>query len=184
MTGEPRVRVDGTVSAEAEITVRRLSILLVAGAPHPSALTTAVATVEAHVDATIQQLLDRSGAAHSQLGAFLIDRTTASFRQTWAARQELLRDGFGVVVEPQALVQQLSLIVDARNALAHGDGSMTAMQTTSWSKAHELRRNFERKIQVSVEGRSLTITTRSVAIAVKMLIDYVIGLDLAVKEIR
>lgn len=178
------MRVDGSVSAEAEATIRRLSALLVESDPYSSALTTAVATAEAHVDATIQQLLDRSDARNSQLGAFLIDRSTASFRQTWSARHELLRDAFGIVVEPQALVQQLSLIVDVRNALAHGDGSLTPVQTTSWLKANELRRNLERRLHVSVEGRIITITSESVQTAVEMLIDYVIGLEMAVSAAR
>lgn len=183
MTGGPRVRVDSTVSAEAEVAIRRLAALLRGGAPYSSALTTAVAITEAHVDATIQLLFDRSPVRLSQLGAFLIGRSAASSRQTWSARQELLRDGFGIVVEPQTLVQQLSLIVDARNALAHGDSSLTSVQTASWSKANDLRRNLERKLCVSVEGRDITVTSESVKAGVEMLIDYVIGLDVAVAGI-
>ncbi len=178
------MRIDGSVSADAEATVRRLSALLEGSTPNSSAFTAAVAITEAHVDATIQLLLDRSDARNSQLGAFLIDRSTASLRQTWSARQELLRDGFGVVVTPQSLVQQLSLIVDVRNALAHGDGSLTSVQTTSWSKANELRRSLARTLQIFVEGRIITFTPKSVETAVKMLIDYVIGLDLVVSANR
>lgn len=135
---------------------------------------------EAHVDATIQQLLDLSATRRTKLGEFLVERSTAGFKQTWSARHEVLRDGFGVVINPQTHVQNLMLIVDARNAFAHGDGSLTAVQTTSWSRANELRRNLERKLHVLVVGRSISITRESVELAIRMLIDYVVALDAAV----
>lgn len=162
------------------MTVRRLARVLVERTPPSSALTVAVARTEAHVDATIQQLFDLSPARRSRLGEFLIGRSTSMFKQNWSARQEILRDGFGIVIEPQTLVQHLLLIVDARNALAHGDGALTAMQTTSWSRANELRRNLERKLHVSVAGRSIIITRESIEVATRMLIDYILALDAAV----
>ena len=168
------------VRAETEVTVRRLTRVLVERTPPSSAITVAVATTEAHVDAIIQQLFDLSCARKSKLGEFLIERSISTFTQTWPARHQVLRDGFGVAIEPQTLVQHLLLIVDVRNALAHGDGALTAVQTTSWSRANELRRNLERKLQVSVAGRSIIITRESLEIAIRMLIDYVIGLDVAV----
>jgi len=172
--------VSGMVGAEAEVTARRLARVLIERTPPSSALTVAVATTEAHVDETIQRLFDLSPARRSRLGEFLIGRSAPAFKQNWSARQEVLRDGFGIVVEPQTLVQHLMLIVDARNALAHGDGALTTMQTTNWSRANELRRNLERKLHVSVVGRSIIITRESVEETIRMLIDYVVALAAAV----
>lgn len=172
--------VKGTVGAEAEVTVRRLARVLVERTPPSSALTVAVATTEAHVDSTIQQLFDLSAARSSRLGDFLIERSISTFKQTWSSRHQILRDGFDVAIEPQTVMQNLLLVVDARNALAHGDGALTEFQTANWSRANELRRDLRRKLHVTVVGRSIIVTRESVEMAVRMLIDYVIALDSAV----
>lgn len=172
--------IEGTVGAQAEATVRRLARVLTERIPPASALTLAVATTEAHVDTTIQQLFDLSPARRSRLGDFLIERSASAFKQTWSSRHQVLRDGLGVVIEPQMVVQNLLLVVDARNAFAHGDGALTEYQTANWSRANELRRDLGRKLHVTVAGRSIIVTPESLEIAVKMLIAYVIALDAAV----
>lgn len=153
--------VKGTVGAEAEVTVRRLARVLVERTPPSSALTVAVATTEAHVDSTIQQLFDLSAARSSRLGDFLIERSISTFKQTWSSRHQILRDGFDVAIEPQTVMQNLLLVVDARNALAHGDGALTEFQTANWSRANELRRDLRRKLHVTVVGRSIIVTRES-----------------------
>ena len=172
--------VEGTVGAQAEATVRRLARVPTERIPPSSALTLAVATTEAHVDTTIQQLFDLSPARRSRLGDFLIERSASAFKQTWSSRHQVLRDGLGVAIEPQVVTQNLLLVVDARNAFAHGGGALTEYQTANWSRANELRRDLERKLHVTVAGRSITVTPESLEIAIRMLIAYVIALDAAV----
>ncbi|EXJ50375.1 hypothetical protein [Microbacterium sp. MRS-1] len=172
--------IEGTVGAQAEATVRRLARVLVERIPPSSALTLAVATTEAHVDTTIQQLFDLSPARRSRLGDFLIERSASAFKQTWSSRHQVLREGFGVAIEPQTVIQNLLLVVDARNAFAHGDGALTEFQTANWSRANELRRDMRRKLHATVVGRIIIITPESLEVAVRMLIAYVVALDAAV----
>ncbi|WP_426626089.1 hypothetical protein ACPPVW_08685 [Leifsonia sp. McL0607] len=173
------MRVDGLIDADAELTVQRIASALVDVTHAESVVMSAVATTEAYVDATIQRLVDEASVQRSLFGKFMVERSTAGFKQSWVSRQDVLRDGFGIVIEPQKLVQHLTLVVEIRNVLAHGDGLLTSLQTANWSRAIELRRNLERKLGVLIDGRRVTITQNSVRISTRILIDYVLALGAA-----
>lgn len=178
------MKVDRWISVDAEATIRRLSIARVDARDPESLLLSTVAIVEAFVDNVIQGLIDDAAAQQSRLGAFLLAKAEGTFRQSWQARNDILRGGFEVVVEPQVLAQDLQLVIDIRNALAHGDGSLTDQQVASWSKAVALRRNLERRLGVSISGRRIRLTSDSAGKAVTVLIEYISALEAAVREAR
>lgn len=178
------MKIDARVSIDAEVTVRRLSTELLDVRDPESLVLSAVATTEAHVDNVIQRLIDEVAAQQSRLGAFLLAKAEGTFKQSWQARNDMLRGGFGIVVEPQLLTQNLQLVIDVRNALAHGDGSLTAQQVASWSKAVALRRDLQSRLGVSVSGRKISLTPESARTAVTILVDFICALDTAVQVAR
>lgn len=171
------MRVDGQVGADAELVVGVLSQISCTSDTRGAAIISAIATVEAHVDATVKLLTDMDRQTRSKLGNYLVDQYESDFSRNWKSRQSVLRDGFGVFVESERVAQDLKIVVDVRNALMHGDGKLTDLQSAKWRTVVTLRRDMARRLDIELQGRRLVIGEGSAKKACSILIEYVLQLE-------
>ena len=64
------------------------------------------------------------------------------FTRTWPLRLEWLRKGFGIVIAGDPPFQAFDVAVEWRNAIIHGDGQLTDLQTRRLSKLLVLRKRM------------------------------------------
>ncbi|PCC43887.1 hypothetical protein CIK65_04645 [Brevibacterium aurantiacum] len=171
------MRVDSRIGIDGELVVGVLSQMSCTSDRREGAIVGAIATVEAYVDATVKRLIDMDSRTRSQLGNYLIDQYISELSRNWKSRHSVLRDGFGVFVESESVAQNLKIVVDVRNALMHGDGKLTDLQSAKWKSVVALRRDMANRLDIELQGRRLVLGEDSVKLACSILIEYVLQLE-------
>ena len=175
------MRVDASVSEATEQAVRRISVLWSDGVEPRQAITVAISIAEAHVDETILALIEHHDHRSDQLLGYLVDQAGGALRETWPKRREVLKHGFGVECT-QGAQQRMDLVIDVRNALAHGDGALTDRQLATWGRAFDLRGRLVRELGVDLHGRKLTVDRSALAKSLSAVREYLIELDVSVSR--
>ncbi|PCC48162.1 hypothetical protein CIK64_00190 [Brevibacterium aurantiacum] len=80
-------------------------------------------------------------------------------------------------VESESVAQNLKIVVDVRNALMHGDGKLTDLQSAKWKSVVALRRDMANRLDIELQGRRLVLGEDSVKLACSILIEYVLQLE-------
>lgn len=111
-----------------------------------------VSTVEAYTDAVGSELLWESVGGASGLVEYLAREAEVASAMSWDARVTHLRRHFGVNVKASTSWEQFEASTHARNAVAHGLGSLTAAQRRSTSVVPKLR-----KVGIVVSGGRLVL---------------------------
>lgn len=175
------VKVDpARLTASGERCLRRVSELYVLGLPASHFAIVVMAPVEVHVSGIMARLIALSGESSMLFGGALIRHVGEGFFDTWDDRLEWLKEGFGLGFAGDRPYQQLSLVVEARNAMVHGDGQLTSRQTAKPTSLRALRRDLDKVLDVTCRGILLEPAASSVEKTVDVVRRFVVAFDDAV----
>jgi hypothetical protein len=141
------------VTASGEICLQRLSALLVLHLPVEQLITTIGTIVEAHTSRVLEELLLMSEVSHTRTGSILLEEARDKLDATWESRADTLKNHFDVEYKGTGPYQDLLIVVNARNAVVHGDGHLTRRQLRNVNQLQKLRSDFRKKLTASIRGR-------------------------------
>lgn len=143
------------LTESGERCVQRLSELGQLHLP-PAQLLTAIGTaVEVHVSRIIARLIVLSGVQDDTLGQALLEHAEQEINKSWSSRGKWLKQGFGVEYMGDPAYQSFDTLVELRNAVVHGDGSLSDQQQKRGLAAlRTLRQAFAKRLDVEFYGRA------------------------------
>ena len=177
------MRIDAGVSGVAEDAIRSLYALM-----QPmhydsgSAVAMSAAIAESVADLLIDDLVSASGVSATPFGSKLLKESVDDLHRSWDARNSWLSGGFNIHLAGSLEWQRLDVVVQVRNALMHGQGSLTDRQTKDSLAALRLRRRVEEVLMSQLEGRVVVLSDMAGRCAVEVSIAYVLFLDRAVSS--
>lgn len=149
----------------------------------PAHLATGVVTpVEVHVSRVIGRLIALSDVPTIDFGQAMITHIGKSFTSTWDYRIAWLRDGFRLSLAGEKPYQDLQLVVEARNAVVHGDGQLTEWQPRDAAKLATLRKRLDKTLGVDCRGIVLTFGESSEERIVHVVREFVVRFDAMVLD--
>lgn len=140
-------------------------------------LISAAAIAESFADRLIERHVSDSEVARSAFGRKLLSESSNSFGQSWTQRNMWLSDGFGIRLAGAAIGQNMMVVVEVRNALMHGLGSLTDRQVKNSTSAIALQGQIRRVLNSQVHGRRVILGQNAGAIATAVARTYVLELD-------
>ena len=154
------------LTESGELCLRRL--IEVQGLMLPAAqLITAINTaVEAHVSRILQRLIELSELESNALGQAILEPQIDRMHSTWEERNKWLKSPFGISFAGTAFYQDFKIVIDARNAVVHGDGHLTRHQTKSTNSLAILRRRLLEILNATASDR-LTFEANSGELAMQ-----------------
>jgi len=132
---------------------------------------------EIYVDRVLSALIEASSAKTVPFGQMLIANYGSDYQKTWSARHACLSRGFAIHVQGSPEGQRMGTLIELRNALAHGDGQLTEMQSHKLNKQLELERAMLRDLDVSVIARRMIYGTQTRARVSTVSTDFVLSVD-------
>lgn len=135
------------------------------------------AIAENYVDALLEELTSKYLGGESEFEIALEQIAHERLHQNWASRRKWLRDSFSISVDGQPEDQDFTLLVQLRNAIAHGTGTLTRLQRTALSDQLELERSLRQRLAVRVDGARIMTTKATAEAAVRVGATFVRALD-------
>lgn len=131
----------------------RLCELPSLGLPTAQLITVIGTVVEGHVSRILARLVVLSDVDSTQFGQLLLEKQLDSMNDSWPKRNEWLRAGFDIDHASHAPHQDFQVLVQARNAVVHGDGSLTDRQRKDGLQKFLARRDaFRQKLDITLRG--------------------------------
>lgn len=147
-------RVDpALLTRSGEQCLHRLSELPRLGLPPAQLITVIVTVVEGHVSRVLNSLIVLSDVDSNPLGHALLIRQADNMDSTWDNRKHWLKSAFDVDYAGSSAYQGLEVLVEARNAVVHGDGSLTERQKRPLKKLLSLRSLLQSRLGATLQGR-------------------------------
>lgn len=176
----------GTITNPAELTesgercLRRVLDLVRADLPAPHFVTASLTSVEAHVSRMLARLIVLSDAQTITFANAMIAHLEEDFNKSWESRMKWLSDGFGLSFAGGSEYQDLKIVIEARNAVIHGEGQLTDRQTKSLTKLMQMRKRLFDVAEIDCRGVTLRFSPRSVARSQDAIVTFVTAFDAAV----
>ena len=133
--------------------------------------------VEVYVDDLLDSLAARHLAGESDFAISVSELVTAQLHQNWPQRRLWLRQSFGVSLDGTVEDQDFSLLVELRNAIAHGGGRLTFLQRKTLAAQLTMQDRFTRRLGVHCDGVHVACTEATSSLAIRVASDYVRSLD-------
>ena len=128
-----------------------------------------ITSVEEHTNHLLTSLIESSGVDSHPFGIALLTERIDDIYRTWESRLAWLKAGFNIAIAGDREIQEFICLVDLRNALVHGNGELTTVQTRRFDKMLELRRRLASLLGVEFDGLRVIlnkqVASRSIAIA-------------------
>lgn len=173
------------ISTSGETTIHRIASLLTESnhgdKGRGSVVVTFATLTEAHVDASIRQLFSLSGVLESELSRHLYSEVQDSIYRTWDSRYRWLSQAFDIKVKGTRYEQDFGLLVELRNSIVHGNGSLTSLQVSKVPQMIAIRTGLKRCLGLEAEGRKFLLNAGIAKPAAKICRDYIIGFDQEIK---
>lgn len=165
------------LTESGERCVQRLSELGQLHLP-PAQLITAIGTaIEVHVSRIVARLIVLSGIQDNTLGQALLVHAEQDINKSWPSRGKWLKQGFGVEYMGDPPYQAFDTLVELRNAVVHGDGSLSDQQQRKGLAAlRTLRQAFANRLDVEFHGRAKFGPNSSI-LAMDIARSFVAGFD-------
>lgn len=124
--------------------------------------------MEGYVDEILDELVRREPLGSKFAQAMFVE-LKSDFHRNWPGRFHWLRQGFDVDIADTPSGAQLWDLVELRNALVHGGGKLTGLQSADLVKRLNLERRLLASLDVRTSGRLVQFgdntAARSVSIA-------------------
>lgn len=181
------ILVTRSLSSSGEEAIRRISALLKeaedlrtdSGGNEVVAFAT---LTESHVDKTIRQLFSNSGVFEDEVSRRLYLEVQDSVHRSWDSRYKWLSHAFNVKIAGERFEQDFNLIVELRNSIIHGNGSLTSLQASKVPQMISIRAGLRRTLGLESHGRKFLLNGAIVVPAAKICRDYIFGFDALVQE--
>jgi hypothetical protein len=147
---------------------------------HPPIRHTVIAATtvaETFVDSSLALLIESSGIGKSPFGAALLQTVGDGFFQGWPDRLHWLNKGFGIEVGGTTAGQNLQTLIELRNALIHGGGTLTDRQSRDVPSLLELERRLRRLLHVQVEGGRISFVGPTDVVALQVVRTFMLEFD-------
>lgn len=145
------------VSFATELSVLRIRNAGVSSLSPKDLVLTVVPEVETRIDEMLRELVSSSRFASTPVGSFLIKDKLDSYLQTWSERERILATMFGFNVSGSTVGQRFQLLLEVRNALMHGNGSLTLQQSKKFGTLLDLRKRLSKELCIEVQGKVLIL---------------------------
>ena len=145
------------VSFATELSVLRIRNAGVSALTSRDLVLTVVPEVEARIDEMLRELVRSSPFASTPVGSFLIKDKLDSYLQTWSERERILTNIFGFNVSGSTVGQNFQLLLEVRNALMHGNGSLTLQQSKKFGSLLDLKKRLSKELSIEVQGKVLLL---------------------------
>ncbi|WP_101556975.1 MULTISPECIES: hypothetical protein [Brevibacterium] len=119
-----------------------------------------ISEVESSVDFILQEEIEESATGVSMISDYFVRKKLPDYFMTWSGRKELLRDLFRFNGFSNSVGQEFMLIVEIRNALVHGNGSLTELQCKDLKRMLNLKTGLSSKFSIGFSGRRLVLDSR------------------------
>ncbi|KAA9105513.1 hypothetical protein [Microbacterium rhizomatis] len=156
------------LSRPAEVALWSIATLDSREHPPDFAVLRVPSIVENYVDSLLEILTAEYLTGESPFEVALEQLARERLRQNWSARRESLRDSFRVSVDGRVEDQDFMLLVQLRNAIAHGTETLTRLQTARLSEQLELERSLRQRLLVRVDGNRLRATRGTASSALRI----------------
>lgn len=142
-----------------------------------------VATLaEAYSEAVLRQLIIASSRDLGPFARAMYAELEDRIFQSWEERHSWLAKGFGIKLAGSRHAQDLQTLVDLRNALVHGAGTLTDRQSRDLGKLVHLETSLRRTLDVHVERGRVHLTESTGHMAVSIARAYILALDASSRE--
>ncbi|WP_157277215.1 hypothetical protein [Oerskovia sp. Root22] len=170
------------ITRAAEDALRALSRLSVLGrdteAEVYQSVLSSVTIMESYVDTIVSAIVEDSlEVGGGAIGGVVFDELRPDLQRSWARRNHWLQRLFGISMKGQECGQDGDLVIALRNALTHGSGGMSRLQTQDAGGVVELAESLRRKLRVDYVGGRLFLDASSGQIACSVSREYVLSLD-------
>lgn len=170
------------VTTGTEDCLARIRIACEYGTSPRELVLAAVPEVEFRIDAMIRDAALNSNMKKCRIGEFFIEEKLSSYFQTWAARESFLTGVFDCNLSGITIGQNFKLLVEIRNSLVHGNGSLTALQTKSLQSLIKIRGNLEKVFDLQVDGTRLMLDSLDRRKVSDVACEYLIFIDQSIAE--
>ncbi|UKA76463.1 hypothetical protein [Arthrobacter sp. FW306-07-I] len=120
----------------------------------------------------------------TQLGKNLLQEYGDSFHQSWLARNRVLKSGFGIQAGSMPAWQDMELVIEVRNAIVHGDGSLTSRQAKDPASLIIMRKRMAKLLRSDIQGRLVRLNDEAGVLSAEIAIRYATSLDELVSAVR
>lgn len=145
------------VPAETERSLFRLRLISIESSSAREVILSSVSEVEHAVDTFVLSNVNRYSHRQNEIGTFFIERHLSEYLMSWSNRFTLLSELFDVSNSGEVVGQNFRKLLEVRNALMHGNGSMTSVQTGNFGKCTSLMRDLNSLFGVEFRGRELIL---------------------------
>lgn len=142
------------VSRATELAIGRIRRAKVSISASRDLVLTIVPEVESRIDDMLREVVNKTEFASTTLGSFLIKDNIDSYFRTWPERQKILKSASGLDMNGSTTGQEFTCLLDVRNSLMHGNGSLTSQQTKN---STSLKRNLTATLAVQFHGQKLIL---------------------------
>ncbi|WP_147339641.1 hypothetical protein [Actinomadura spongiicola] len=112
------------------------------------------------------------------IGATFYSEVAGDIDRSWKNRFSWLKRGFGIELSGDRQTQKFLTVVDARNAVVHGAGSLTGQQTRDIRKMIQIRKQIGDILEVEFIGNQLKAGGHTRDIAIAICCEFVVHLDM------
>lgn len=164
--------------ALSEFAERALQGIAAPGTLQPDLTVLRVCSVaEIYVDEVLERLASRFLDGETTFQRSVAQVIRGQLHQSWPQRHSWLRESFGIAVDQDKTLGDFNLLIELRNALAHGGGRLTFMQRKSLPAQLGLEKDLTSRLGVHCDGERIlcSAATRTAAIQAASL--YVRELD-------
>jgi hypothetical protein len=145
----------GTLSLEELVQVTILSSQV--EVPSDWIVVTCTTCIESHFDRVLNCLIEASGAGHDRFSNSLLENSRDEIFKTWDSRLKWLDSGFAVSIAGDRPIQEYRTLVELRNAIVHGQGSLTEIQLRNFQRLLDLKRRMTRLMEVQFHGHKVLL---------------------------
>mgnify|MGYP001028699958 CR=1 FL=1 len=140
--------------------------------------------VEVYVDELLESTVARYFGDATPFERSVADHIDTQMRQSWSERRKWLKSSLGVDLSGQAVEQEMQIVIDLRNAIAHGGGRVTHLQKKVLQKQLSLQRDFEAKLGAFCDGDRVTCTDATLRLASKIATRYVHAIEEGIEQAK
>jgi len=176
--------IGASVTADTELAVRCLSQTLSTSSGASATILSVASIVELRIDEMLIEATNKSKAKADPLTHFLLSKHARDISRTWSDRQHALSSAFGIDLRIDDVGSRFNAVIFARNALAHGSGSLTDQQLrkqVTFMLAKE--RDLKRYLDIYLKGTSMVLGRETARLSYCAGRDYLLTVDLGLKDL-
>lgn len=143
----------------------------------------AATIMETYVDAILADLFLTSDLNRLRLGTAMLRKIDSDAGQTWKSRNQWFSAASGTGFSDKEFGRKASVVVDLRNALAHGSGGISPNQRRADDSGLGIRRSFRELLNVDTGAEPLLLRRSTARAVVVITREFVLGVDAIVRRV-